>query len=355
MAVESTSALRRPRAWAALVRSTTVRDAAWAAVVALLLALSPVTGAKRVIPSLVLGACGGGIALVDRLRRRAVEGPRPRRAAIAMPTGPVWAVLVCALAVFSPVLVWLYREYTESIWADPQGLFVAFFVVLLVRHRLRDDPDPTPQASAWGFALLLPGCALAVLDAGIRSHYIGLLGLLLALPGLALLLLGTRRTRRLAFPLALCLFLIPVPDGLGNPLDLPTLTSAIGAAIAQAAGMPVALVDTRLELANGVGIEVAQNCSGLSYFYGGCAFAFLCLGVTRSWPRRLALVAAPYGLAALGNGLRIALLVLVGGSVGLEWKLTTPFHGMVGSGIFLSVMAGIWLLSDRRALREELS
>jgi len=303
----------------------------------------------------VLGAFGGAIVLVDRLRRRAEEGPRPRRSAIALPTVPVWVALAFSLAAFAPVLTWLYAEYTESIWADPHGLFVALFAILLGRHRLRDDPDPTPQASAWGFALLIPGCALAVLDAGIRSHYIGLLGLLLALPGLALLLLGTPRTRYLAFPLAVCLFLIPLPDGLGDPFFLPTLTSQIGVAITRAVGIPVALVDTRIELANGVGIEVGQNCSGLSYFYSGCALAFVCLGVTRSWPRRLALVAAPYLLAALGNGLRVALLLLVGGTIGLEWKLTTPFHGMVGSGIFLLVMAGIWLVSDRRALREALS
>jgi exosortase len=323
--------------------------------VALLLAVSPATGAKRVIPSLVLGACGGLWVLIARLRRREREGVPPQRAALAPVPGPVWAVGLGALALFASTGVWLYGQYTESIWRNPHGLFVAFFAVLMVRHRLREDPEPEPEASAWGFALLVPGCALAVLDAGIRSHYLSLLGGLLCLPGLALLLLGARRTRRLAFPLAYCLFLFPLPDGLGDPAGLPTLSAELGKQIVQAAGVPVVRIGAYLELASGNIIGVTQNCSGLSIFYSGCALATLCLAATRSAPRRLALLAAPYGLALLGNGVRVAVLLLLDQHAGLEWKYTTPLHGLLGTAVYLSVMAGIWLLSDRRALREALT
>lgn len=343
------------RSWTALLGSATRRDWTWTAFVALLLALSPATGAKRVIPSLVLGALGAAWVLGARLRRREREGARDAAPVIAAPPRAVWGMLLAALAVFSPTLVWLYAEYTTSIWRNPHGLFIAFFAVLLARHRLRDDRDPASAASPWGFALLVPGVALAVLDAGIRSHYLALFGLLLALPGVSLLLLGARRTRRIAFPLAFCLFLLPLPDGLGDPAFLPTLSAELGSRIVQAAGIPVVRSEANVELANGMVIGVSQNCSGLSIFYSGCALAVLCLATTRSWLRRLALLAAPYGLALLGNGLRVAILLLIAQSVGLEWKYTTPLHGLLGTFVYLSVMAGIWLLSDRRALQQALA
>lgn len=327
----------------------------WGAFVALLLALSPVTGAKRVIPSLVLGVAGAGLVLGGRLRHRAVEGARSRGAAVAVPGAAVAAVLLGAFALFAPTAAWLYGEYTDSIWRNPHGLFVPLFAVLLARHTLREDADPQPRSSAWGFALLGPACLLVVLDAGIRSHYIALAGLLLALPGLSLLLLGTRRTRRLAFPLLLTAFMIPLPQGLGDPLFLPTLSAEVGRTLVDAMGVPAVRIGTRLQIAGGIAIEVSQNCSGLSFFYGGCALAALCIGVTRSWPRRVALVAAPYLLTALGNGLRVAFLLVAGQRIGLDWKYTTPIHGMIGTGVFLAVMAGIWLLSDRKALREALT
>lgn len=355
---DSAGELRAPRglrAWTASFGMMTAADAAWFAMVGLLLALSPVTGAGRPIAAAVLGVLGGAIALAIRLRLRVQEGPRPDHRTFFMPTGTTWAVVLGALALMTPILPWLYGEYTESIWRNPQGLFVAFFAVLLARHELRKDSDPTPQASGWGFALLLPGCTLAVLDAGIRSHYITLLGLLLILPGLSLLLLGTRRTRLLAFPLAFCVFLLPLPNGLSDPLYLPTLTSEVGESIVRAMGLPVTRVGTRFLFGNGLGIEVTQNCSGLSSFYSGCAFAVLCIRATRSWPRRLALITAPYLLTGLTNGVRLALLMLVGSNYGLNWKFDTPLHGILGTASFLVVMAGIWLLSDRRALRETLS
>ena len=49
---------------------------------------------------------------------------------------------------------------------------------------------------------------------------------------------------------------------------------------------------TRIALDSGGGIEVTQNCSGLSAFHSGVALAFLCLGFTKSWWRRIGIVLA---------------------------------------------------------------
>ena len=330
-------------------------DVAWFFIVASVLALSPLTGAQRMWPASILGILAASVVLYARLRRRAREGARVQQWTLSMPAHSVLVVLLGALLLMAPTLRWLYGEYTDSIWRNPHGLLVAFFVVLLARHKLRQDPQVNPEASVWGFAFLIPACLLTVIDAGVRSHYIGVLGLLLLLPGLSLLLLGARRSRQLIFPLVLCIFLLPLPDGLSDPADLPNITSEIGESIVRATGTPVTRIGSRVSLASGGGIEVTQNCSGLSSFYSGCIFAILCIHATSSWPRRFALLVAPYALTALFNGIRVALLLLVSAHFGLEWKFSTPIHGLLGTASYLLVMAGIWLLSDRRSLRESLS
>jgi exosortase len=324
-------------------------------VVFVLLAASPLTGAKRLVPSLVLGLAGAALLLGVRLYSRGGEPERSRPAPIARPSPAVWCVIGLALATFAPTLGWLYHEYTASIWRNPHGIFVPFFAILLARHQLRDDTDGAPAASAWGFAWLLPGCALAVLDAGVRSHFLGLLGLLLALPGLSFLLLGSERTRRIAFPLALCAFMLPLPNGMRDPAYLPTLSADLGAHIAQLLGVSVIRTQTRLELAGGGFIEVSQNCSGLSFFYGGLALAAMCIGVARSWTRRVLLLASPYVLAVVANGVRIGVLLVVSDRIGMEWKFDTPIHGVLGTLAFYAVVVGVYLVSDRQALREALA
>ncbi len=344
-----------PSAWWGALSAATWVDLAWYVLISALLAASPVTGAGRVTAAVILGFVGGAGLLVIRLFLRAVEPPREARASFAPPAPSVWLLGAVVLLLMAPTFGWLYTQYIESIWRNPHGLFVAFFAALMIRHRLRTDAEQGEEASPWGFVFLAAGVSLVVLDAGMRSHYVAVVGFLLMIPGLLLLLFGTRRTRALAFPIAFCLFLMPVPDGMSDPLYLPTASSEIGAQMVRAIGIPVVRVGTRIALDSGGGIEVTQNCSGLSSFYSGCALAFLCLGFTRSWWRRVAIVAAPWLFTALSNGVRVAVLIWVGKYHGLDWKFDTPIHGILGTIAYLVVMFGIWLLSDKRALREGLA
>ena len=330
-------------------------DFFWFVLVALLLAVSPITGAGRPVPAAILGLVGGLGLLVIRLLWRAVDPPRTTGPTLARPAVSVLLLLVAVLALMAPTFGWLYVQYIESIWRNPHGLFVAFFAFLLIRHRLRVDENHEACASPWGFALLAMGASLVVLDAGMRSHYVAVAGFVLIIPGLLLLLFGARRTKALAFPIMFCVFLMPIPDGMSDPLYLPTFSSEIGASMVRLIGIDVTRVGTRIALGSGGGIEVTQNCSGLSSFHSGCALAFLCLGFTRSWWRRIGIVLAPYLLTAVSNGVRVAVLIWIGKNHGLDWKYDTPLHGILGTLAYLAVMAGIWLMADKRRLREGLS
>ena len=95
------------------LREVTRSDLGWAGLIALLLALSPLTGGKRVLPSIGLGLVGAAVTVGWRLLRRPEVAPPPRAQVVAWPAPSVWCALAAVVVVFGPNLAWLYGEYTE--------------------------------------------------------------------------------------------------------------------------------------------------------------------------------------------------------------------------------------------------
>ena len=338
----SARALRR-------LRPPTRRDVGFAALVGCLFSLSPLTGSARLLPSLGLGVLAGAAVLVARLRRPPVLAART----LAAPPVSALAMLAAAALLFAPILAWLYGEYTYSIWRNGHGLFVPFFMVLLARSALRRDASTQEESSAWGFAFLLPSLALLVVDAGVRSHYLSAIALVLALPGLSLLLLGARRTRLLALPLALGIFLIPAPPSWEHTLGLSNFTAIAAEPILTALELPVMRHQTLLRMPIGE-LSVGQNCSGWSALQAGFALAALLAATARSRVRGALLLLAVYPLVLAFNTLRAVFLVLLtlryGGDV-----LHLPIHGLSGISVFAGTLLALWLFADRKALHEALS
>lgn len=301
------------------------------------------------IPSIALGLAGG--AAVFALRRRF---PPPAAAPVALGLGAGSAALLLGVAaVFGPTLAELYAEYTESIWRNGHGLFLPLFMFLLARNALRRDPKSEPEASSWGFALLVPALALCVADAALRSLYLSACGLALALPALSLLLLGARRTRMLALPLALGAFLVPIPISFEAPLGLPIATAALMEPVLDALGVPAVRHGASFQLSSGW-LGVSRNCSGLSTVYGALALGLLLAWTGRSRLRRLLPLLLAVPLTLLANAARGVVLAALCDRVGIQ-ILDSPIHGLSGIAVYWAVIAAVWLAGDRPALREALS
>jgi exosortase len=329
-------------------------DLAFPTLVGVMLAVSPLTGRTRILPSLALGAAGTGVLLLARMRR----GPRPADAptgpTLARPSLPVAGVLLLAALLFAPTLYWLYQAFTESVWRNGHGLFVPLFMVLLARSTLRRDPGTTEESSAWGFAWLVPAVSLAVIDAGVDSKYLSVLGLVLALPGLSLLWLGARRTRALALPLALGVFLFPLPTLLEDGVGLRYATAAVAKPILEVMRAPVTWHQTHVRLPES-GFSVSDNCSGFAALIASFAFAALLAATSRSRVRGALLLLAVYPAVALMNGFRLVALVWLALRYGLQVLIVTPLHGLSGIVVFAVVLGGLWLCADRVAFRRAVS
>lgn len=323
------------------------RDLGWSLVWGFVFGAGPHSGAARLGVSLVGGTLASlGVFAALRYRRRRgwvapSEGvPLLERASL---TPSVWALLAGCAAIFLPTLVWLFGEYTPGIWRNGHGLFVPIAIGVLVAARLRDDAGEQEESSLWGLPLVVLGALLAVVDAGVRSGYVGTLGLLLALPGLCLLLLGGRRTRRLAFPLALAIFLIPLPEHIPEPLALPSATAALAAPMLVALGFPVQQYLTIFVMREGV-FNVSTNCSGVSTLYAAVFFSLLLGARMRSPLRRLGLVLCTWPVTVFVNSLRAVFLLICADRFGIA-IVDTPIHGLSGIGTFWVVMLLLFLIA----------
>ena len=338
------------------MRHPLVQDLALGLALMLLLVVSPFTPGAWT-PSLLMGAGAGAALVVYRVvaRRRAPEPAQPEAGARAeaLPwhaPARVWLAVAALAAIFAPTGRWLYESWTASIWQNAHGILIPVVMGYMIYAILRRDDDPTPRHSAWGFAFLVPGLLLVAADSALRTRQLAALGLVLALPGLCLLLLGSRRTRRLAIPLLLGLFMIPIPNTVAAHLYLKKATASLVAPLLSVVGVPVVREETLLFLPNATFL-VADACSGFSTLYAAVGVAVVLAAYARTWGRRLLLLVSAWPLAVACNVARVTLLVGVANHFGLG-LLDTPFHAASGVATFWAVLVALILIADRRALRE---
>jgi exosortase len=242
---------------------------------------------------------------------------------------------------------WLWHRWTASVWTDEHGIFMPPLIGVLAYFALRDDERAEPESSAWGFALLAPAFLAGLADSALRTGYLGALALIASLPGLSLVLLGRRRTRLLAVPLALGLLMVPLPASVATTVGLRQLTAAAVQPALHALGFSALRRGTVIQLAGeGSSFVVADACSGTAALYAGMTVAIVLACYARSHWRRAALLAAAAPLAIVANVLRVVALILMSSSFG-HWIMTSPLHPLTGVATFFVVVAGLLAVAGR--------
>ena len=329
-----------------------LKDGGLALLVAFLIAEGPLTPAAE-LPSWVAGVAMGLLFLWWRLTRPV----RRSDAANATPTRwevplPVWLCLGLFALTAAPTFAWMYSEWTGSVWHNTHGMLIPVLMVLLGRNILRRMKPRPDEPSLWGLAFLVPGLLLMVLDSGSDTRYLAAGGIVLCLPGLSLLLLGPVRTRALALPLVLGLFMVPLPNSFASEIYLRILTASSVAPILSATGIPTFVNKSMLELPN-ARFLVANACSGFSTLYSAFAMGILLGTLCPSPRRRLLVYLAIVPLALVANVVRVVLLILI--AVYFDPALLeTGAHAASGVLTFFGVLLALILLANRPPLARAL-
>ena len=180
-----------------------------------------------------------------------------------------------------------------------------------------------------------------------------------SLIGLALLTLGTRMVKALAFPFVVLAFIVPLPPFLNNlfTFNLKLISSRLAVDMMQLAGLSVFREGNIIDI--GVTqLQVVDACSGLRYVYPlflmGLMFAYL---FHRKWWQRIIIIFAAVPISIAANALRIAATGYL--SAHVSPKLAEGFfHGFSGwlvflvSFIFLALLSWLLKLVKPRATDE---
>lgn len=261
-----------------------------------------------------------------------------------------WAAIVAWLVVFAPTVSWMYDRWTGSFWHNNHSMIVAVLIVILTRGALRRERNAEYDVTLWGLPLLAVGLLLAIADATMLGQQLASIGLVISLPGMVLLLLGRRRFRALRLPLAMSIFLIPLPSLIANHLFLRSVTADWTLVLLHLFGVRASLYYSQLETPEHVFL-VSEACSGFSTLVAAVSLSFFLFAACRSTPRRIALVASILPLTLVANTLRVLLLVFLSMAFGVE-LLDTSLHEASGVVTFVFVIGTLFLIADRPKITE---
>ncbi len=244
------------------------------------------------------------------------------------------------LLCYAPIL---YRMGQQ--WANDENMGHGFFVPVVAGYiawQRRDTLLAIPRRSnGWGLVLVVWGAVQALAATLGAEIFTARLAFLIALVGTILYLCGTKWVKALGFPLALLLFMIPIPAILyaALTLRLQTLASQLGEVMIGWMGIPVLRAGNTLQLPSQT-LDIAEACSGIRSLLslGFLSLVYAYFTDKRIW-MRWALLAATIPIAIGANGVRVAL-------TGLLSEINTQlaqgaYHEAEGYVVFIVALAAL--------------
>ncbi|SEO97777.1 exosortase A [Aquisalimonas asiatica] len=226
---------------------------------------------------------------------------------------------------------------------------IALFLVWRQRRVLADVvPRPFPLAG-----VVLAGLAtMWLLGELVDVISVRQFSVVLMIPAVVWLMLGTHVVWRLQFPLAYLLFAVPFGEFLVQPLMVFTADVTVG--LVRLTGIPVFREGLYFSLPTGHW-AVVEACSGVRYLIASVALGALYAHITyRSWFRRCMFMLAAIIVPILANGLRAYMIVMIGhfSDMSLAAGVDHLLYGWVFFGIVIFLMfwvGGFWREDARPA------
>jgi exosortase len=177
-------------------------------------------------------------------------------------SGMVWFFVLLVIC-YAPVLARLVKQ-----WNEDEDMGHGFFVPVLALYiawQMRDRVlSLRPQPSWWGLVLVAWG-ALQLMVATLGAElFLARTAFIISVLGLILYTGGWPYLKALRFPLALLVFMVPIPAIIYNQITFPLqlLASRLAAAALAALDIPVLREGNILELASQK-LSVVEACSGI--------------------------------------------------------------------------------------------
>jgi exosortase len=231
---------------------------------------------------------------------------------------------------FTPALLSLAQRWASAEYYQ-HGFLVPVVSIATAHPRIRSlGPSCRYAPALLGLALAVAVYAVGKLAGEVALEGLALVGAIAAMVGYRW---GAEGLRRLAFPLAFLLFMVPLPEVWVNPVivALQTLASAAAVSVLHALGVSVLRDGNVMQLASGESLFVAEACSGITSLLSLIPIGVLLARFTQqgTW-RRVLLVAAVIPAALLGNAVRVIATVMAADTYGAARVTEGPLHEFAG-------------------------
>ncbi len=239
----------------------------------------------------------------------------PLKATAASPSPAAWLpVAAGVLLLYVPT----YHDIAAVFWSTERGApgvaVLAIWLWLLWRERaaLRNEAR-TASGSVLGWLAIGVGGGLYALGRSQQMFQLEAGSALAILPGISLVLLGPKSTRRLWFVWAFLIFTVPLPGSLVDAVVVP-LKEMVAATVTEVLfrlGLPIAR-DGVVIYVGQYQLFIADACSGLNQLVALAAIGVLYVHLMRSRSRvpTVLLLAAVLPVAVAANLARVGTLVL---------------------------------------------
>jgi len=215
---------------------------------------------------------------------------------------------VLLLACYAPVLRALIRQWDH----DPDmghGFFVPLIALFIVWQRRDELAAITPKPNPWGLVLVFFGGVQLITATLGAELFTARLSFLITLIGVILTLGGTFMLKKLAFPIFLLFFMVPIPAVIYSAatFKLQILASKLADDALTLLSIPVLREGNVLELPNQK-LSVVEACSGIRSLLS-LTFLSLVYGYffeKKTWIR-VVLFLSTVPIAIIANGSRVTI------------------------------------------------
>ena len=264
----------------------------------------------------------------------AVDTPRKSQ----LPWAEIAWFGILIVACYGPVLYFLGRQWTTDEDMG-HGFFVPIIACFIVWQRRDELMALKPRPSWWGLPVVLWGAAQLMLGTLGVELFTSRVAFIITLIGAVLLLAGKQMLRKLAFPIFLLFFMVPIPAVIYNQITFPLqiLASQLANNALDFMNIPVLRDGNILTLTNQT-LSVVEACSGIRSLLS-LTFLSLVYGYffeKKQWIR-VVLFLATIPIAIIANGSRVTITGIL-----TQWKPELAegfFHESTGWVIFMIALA----------------
>ncbi|HBO97004.1 MAG TPA: exosortase A [Candidatus Omnitrophica bacterium] len=236
---------------------------------------------------------------------------------------------------YIPTLLWLWDRWFARDSYYSHGILIPFVSGFLV-WQMRDELAAIkPRRSPWGMPLIITGLCVHLMSSLLRVYFTSGFSMLVVLSGLVLFFYGSKTLKKITFPVAFLIFMIPVPLVVITNISfkMKIFAAQIATAALNSMGLEAVRSGSVLKMQHTY-VVVDDICSGLRSLISltalGSIFAWWMKG---PMPKRILLFCSTIPIAIATNVLRIVFLSFVSEVWGSQYA-TGFVHDFSGFMVF---------------------